>query len=127
MSRRDPGAATGGAVYEPGRCACGALEPVHTIVRPGQRGGCPATGCKRYEPASNVIAFPGVGITPAPAGPPQHPADLDAIGERYVAYAEAVATDDPHLPLLARVCADDVPALRDEIHRLTVALEAHRG
>ncbi|MFI6266130.1 hypothetical protein [Micromonospora sp. NPDC051006] len=67
---------------------------------------------------ADVIQFPGAGALPAPAGPPPAMADLDAIGERYVAYAEAVETDDWTLPLLARACADDIPALRDEIHRL---------
>ncbi|MFI5852295.1 hypothetical protein ACIA7R_31470 [Micromonospora chalcea] len=37
---------------------------------------------------ADVIAFPGVGSVPAP-GPRAVPADLDGMGERYVAYCEA--------------------------------------
>lgn len=118
MSRRDPGAAAGGVACEPRRCTCGALEPLHTIVRPGQRGGCPATGCTRFE-ATNVVALFGAGVTPAPAGPRPAPADLDAMGERYVAYAEARDSGSTTVAdLLARAVADDVPAWRDEVHRL---------
>lgn len=117
MSRSDPGAASGGPVREPGRCVCGALEPLHTIVRPGQRGGCHATGCTRYEP-TNVIRFPGAGTTPAP-GPRPAPADLDAIGDRYTDLLEARERgDQAAADLLAHACADDVPALREEVHRV---------
>lgn len=68
---------------------------------------------------ADVIQFPGAGaMPPAPAGPPVAPADLDAIGERYVAYCEARDSDSWTVGLRARMCADDVPLLRDEIHRL---------
>ena len=52
MSRRDPGAANGGAVREPGRCQCGHLEGIHNLVS-GRRTGCSAStcNCKRYEEA----------------------------------------------------------------------------
>lgn len=50
MSRRDPGAANGGAVVEPGRCVCGHSEPVHAL-RNGHRTGCSAStcDCKTYR------------------------------------------------------------------------------
>ncbi|XTZ18163.1 hypothetical protein ACQSSU_12715 [Micromonospora echinospora] len=66
----------------------------------------------------NVIRFPGAGSVPAPAGPPRLPADLDGIGERYTAYVEARDSGAWTVNLHARLCADDIPALRDEIHRL---------
>lgn len=63
----------------------------------------------------DVLEFPGAGIPPAPA----HPVDLDAIGERYTALLEARAAGDDDLTrLLAAACADDVPALRDEVARV---------
>ncbi|WP_233600093.1 hypothetical protein [Micromonospora sp. M71_S20] len=68
---------------------------------------------------ANVIQFLGAGVTPAPAGPRIAPADLDAMGERYIAYAEARDSGSTVVAdLLARAVADDVPAWRDEVHRL---------
>ena len=119
MTRRDPGTASGGVAVEPGRCGCGGLEPLHTRTRSGRRGGCPATGCHRYEPASNVIAFPGAGTTPAPAGPPTRLPDLDAMGERYAAYCEARDSGrEREADLLARAVAEDVPAWLAEVARV---------
>lgn len=110
---RDQGAARGGPVREPGRCACGHLEPLHTL-RPGRRrGGCStsACGCGGYEP--------GVGVMPAPAGPPRLLPDLDAMTSRYAAYVDARDNGrQPDAALLAAAVADDVPAWRHEVHRL---------
>lgn len=63
-----------------------------------------------------VIRFPGAAsIPPAPV----RPADLDAIGDRYTALLEArAAGDEKEIALLAAACADDVPAMRDEIARV---------
>ncbi|WP_330438796.1 hypothetical protein OHB44_27895 [Micromonospora sp. NBC_00821] len=122
MTRRDPGAANGRVSVEPGQCVCGALEPLHTIVKPGQRGGCPSTGCRRYEP-SNVIPFPGVGHMQAPAGPPARRLDLDAVADRWTDLLDARHRQDATaVQLLEAALAEDVPLLREEIHRLTVAL-----
>ncbi|SCL16460.1 hypothetical protein GA0074692_0035 [Micromonospora pallida] len=68
--------------------------------------------------AEVIPLFPGAGTTPAPAGPPRLPADLDGIGERYTAYVEARDSGAWTVNLYARLCADDIPALRDEIHHL---------
>lgn len=110
---RDQGAARGGPVREPGRCACGHLEPLHTL-RPGhRRGGCSTSTCccGGYEP--------GVGVMPAPAGPPRLLPDLDAMTSRYAAYADARDSGrQPDAALLAAAVADDVPAWRHEVHRL---------
>lgn len=127
MTRRDPGAATGTIATEPGRCACGALEPLHSLVRSGQRGGCPATGCQRYEP-SNVIALRGPGSVPAPAGPPRLTVDLDAVGDRWTDLLDARHRGDTAAARhLEAALAEDVPALREEIHRLQVALSEVTG
>ncbi|MGX4657073.1 hypothetical protein ACWCHM_25990 [Micromonospora sp. SCSIO 07396] len=97
---------------------CGALEPLHTIVRAGQRGGCPATGCRAYE-ASNVIPFPRGGV--APAGPPPHLLDLDAVADRWTDLLEArYRQDETKARLLEAALAEDVPQLLDRIHQLTV-------
>ncbi|MFF0721317.1 hypothetical protein [Micromonospora sp. NPDC003816] len=68
---------------------------------------------------ADVIPFPGVGFVPAP-GPRAVPADLDAMGERYVAYAEARDTPgrEREANLLARAVADDVPAWLGEVARV---------
>ena len=53
MSRRDPGAANGGAVREPGYCnVCGDIESVHRVKPDGKRGACSRSGCGcgQYEP-----------------------------------------------------------------------------
>ncbi|TDC82445.1 hypothetical protein E1193_11745 [Micromonospora sp. KC606] len=64
------------------------------------------------------MAFPGVGVSPAP-GPRPVPADLDAIGDRYTDLLEAREHGDQAVAnLLAHACADDIPALREEIHRV---------
>jgi len=60
VTRQDPGAARGVTPREPGRCRCGALEPLHVLSRGGTRGGCPHTGCRKYVES-------GAGTTPAPA------------------------------------------------------------
>lgn len=74
---------------------------------------------------ADVISFPGAGIPPAPA----LPADLDAIGDRYTALLEARERGDARtIRLLSAACADDVPALVDEIARveaLRVELARH--
>lgn len=109
MNDRD--AACGGPVREPGWCGCGHLEPLHTL-RAGRRGGCSTStcGCGGYEP--------GAGVMPAP-GPRPAPADLYAMTGRYAAYADARdGGRQPDAALLARAVADDVPAWRDEVHRL---------
>lgn len=63
----------------------------------------------------DVLRFPGAGIPPAPA----FPADLDGIGDRYTALLEArTAGDGRAVRLLEAACADDVPALVDEIARV---------
>lgn len=51
MSRTDPSAAYGQIPYEPGRCRCGHLEPIHALTDRGKRGGCSAStcACRRYE------------------------------------------------------------------------------
>lgn len=69
---------------------------------------------------ADVIQFPGAGITPAPAGPPRTaPADLDALGERYIEYCEARDSGrEQEAALLARVVADDTPAWQAEVARL---------
>lgn len=70
---------------------------------------------------AEVIQFPGAGITPAPAGPPRPaPADLDAMGERYVAYCEARDTPgrERDADLLAHAVAEDVPAWLAEVARV---------
>ncbi|TBL44280.1 hypothetical protein EYA84_02200 [Verrucosispora sp. SN26_14.1] len=56
---------------------------------------------------------------PAP-GPRAVPADLDAMGERYVAYAEARDTPgrEHETNLLARAVADDAPAWLGEVARV---------
>ncbi|WP_018223903.1 hypothetical protein [Salinispora pacifica] len=109
---RDRDAALGGPVREPGWCVCGHLEPLHTL-RSGRRGGCSTStcGCGGYEP--------GAGVMPAPAGPPRLLPDLDAMASRYAVYADARdGGRQPDAALLARAVADDVPAWRDEVHRL---------
>lgn len=67
----------------------------------------------------NVIQFPGVGAMPAP-GPRAVPADLDALGDRYVAYCEARDTPgrEREADLLARAVADDTPAWQAEVARV---------
>lgn len=110
---RDQGAARGGPVREPGRCACGHLEPLHTLRAGRRRGGCSSStcGCGGYEP--------GAGVMPAPAGPPRLVPDLDAMTSRYAAYADARDNGrQPDAALLAAAVADDVPAWRHEVHRL---------
>ncbi|MCX4470487.1 hypothetical protein OOK41_09225 [Micromonospora sp. NBC_01655] len=69
---------------------------------------------------AEVIQFPGAGATPpAPAGPPRPLADLDAMGERYVAYCEARDSGrEREADLLARVVADDTPAWLGEVARV---------
>lgn len=108
---RDQGAARGGPVREPGWCVCGHLEPLHTLRAGRRRGGCSTSTCScgGYEP--------GAGVMPAPG--PRAPADLDAMTRRYTAYRSA--RDGGRLrsaALLAAAVADDVPAWRDEVHRL---------
>lgn len=53
MSRRDPGAANGGPVREPGRCSCGHTEAIHALSN-GHRTSCSAStcNCKHYEEVS---------------------------------------------------------------------------
>lgn len=117
MSRRDPGAANGGRVRAPRKCRCGRAEALHPL-RNGQRAGLPSLGCERFEPATTVLIFPGVGTTPAP-GPRAVPADLDAMGERYVAYCEARDSGrEQEADLLARAVADDTPAWLGEVARV---------
>ncbi|MEW2474638.1 hypothetical protein AB0875_12685 [Micromonospora gifhornensis] len=112
---RDQGAANGGPVREPRRCTCGRLETLHP-VRGGKRRGLPSLGCSGFEAAATVT------VLTIPVPPPRH-VDLNAIGDRYTDLLEARARGDEHTAgLLAHACADDVPLLREEIHRLTVAL-----
>ena len=68
---------------------------------------------------ADVIQFPGVGALPAP-GPRPAPADLDGMGERYVAYCEARDTPgrERDADLLARAVADDTPAWLGEVARV---------
>lgn len=129
MSRSDPGAANGGPVREPDRCtSCGRLETFHPIRRSGTRGPFLEAGCTGYRAARPTLTVvPGAGVMPAPAGPPPHTFDLDAIGDRYTDLLEARARGDEHTAnLLAQACADDVPLLREELHRVTVALRGTR-
>ncbi|TDC33125.1 hypothetical protein E1166_26060 [Micromonospora sp. KC213] len=57
-------------------------------------------------------------MQPAP-GPRPVPADLDAIGDRYTDLLEARERgDQTTADQLAHACADDIPALREEIHRV---------
>ena len=53
MSRRDPGAATGGIPTEPGRCSCTHLVTFHKPAT-GGRGACSAStcNCRRYTEES---------------------------------------------------------------------------
>lgn len=69
---------------------------------------------------AEVLLFPGVGVQPpAPAGPRTAPADLDAMGERYVAYCEARdGGREREADLLARAVAEDVPAWLGEVARV---------
>lgn len=71
MSRQDPGAATGAGVYPPTRrCVCGESEMVHNLTG-GTRRGCPASGCRRFEPSGQVlVTFAGLSAwaTPEEAG-----------------------------------------------------------
>lgn len=68
-----------------------------------------------------IRLFPGAG-PPAPGRP-----DLDGVGDRYISLLEArAAGDDIVVELLSAACADDVPALRDEIHRLQRELGGDR-
>lgn len=73
---------------------------------------------------TNVIAFPGAGVQPpAPAGPPRHTLDLDAVADRWTDLLDARHRGDTAAARhLEAALADDVPLLREEIHRLTVAL-----
>lgn len=67
---------------------------------------------------AEIVRFPGAG-TPAPGAPRVPPVDLDGIGDRYTAYAEAVAAGDgPLIRLLAMACADDIPAMQAELIRV---------
>ena len=52
MSAQDPGAATGGPIREPGRCAsCHHLEPLHTLTNGKRRGcSCSTCPCPTYTP-----------------------------------------------------------------------------
>ena len=52
MSRRDPGAANGGPVRDPGYCACGDIESVHAVNKAGVRGACSRSDCRcrKYQP-----------------------------------------------------------------------------
>ena len=126
MSRRDPGTATGVAPSEPDRCGrCKRLATLHEPRTGGRRGPLLAVGCSGYLPDSNVVAFPGVGVLPAP-GPRPVPADLDGIGDRYTELLEARhrlarferPADAAAVRLLEAACADDVPVLREEVHRV---------
>jgi len=72
-----------------------------------------------------VLMFPEAG-SPA-SGPRPTPVDLDAVGDRYTALLEARATGDTDtVRLLEGACADDVPALVDEIARVQL-LRAELG
>ncbi|MFG2059698.1 hypothetical protein ACGFI9_37370 [Micromonospora sp. NPDC048930] len=67
---------------------------------------------------ADVIQFPGAGVVPAP-GPRAVPADLDAMGERYIAYCEARDSGrEQDADKLARAVADDVPAWLGEVTRV---------
>lgn len=61
MSRRDPGAASGGIPREPGQCRCPHLEPLH---KPGAngRGACSAStcDCRRYQPSDDPDPYAGL-------------------------------------------------------------------
>jgi hypothetical protein len=121
--RRDPGAANGAPIRAMRRCTCGDLEPLHTILRSGQRGESRTSGCMQYEPDTVIELFPGAGTTPAPAGPPAQTLDLDAVADRWTDLLDArEREDDTTVRFLTAALAEDVPALREEIHRLTVAL-----
>lgn len=129
MSRRDPGAATGGTVRPTVEvCACQHLEALHRLTG-RRRTACSTSscGCKSFRAASvvNVVElFPGAGVVPAP-GPGPSPADLDAISDRYTDLLEARARgDQATADLLAHACADDIPALREEIHRVELSRRA---
>ncbi|MCZ7376521.1 hypothetical protein [Micromonospora sp. WMMC250] len=81
-------------------------------------------------PVSNVVElFPGAGTMPAPAGPPAHTLDLDAVADRWTDLLDARERgDQTTCRFLEAALAEDVPVLREEIHRLTVALrEVTRG
>ncbi len=122
MNRRDPGAANGGTIRPMRRCQCGRMETLHPI-RNGRRGGFPAADCKRFEPATVIPLFPGAGTTPAPAGPPTPTLDLDAVADRWTDLLDARERGDhTTVRFLEAALVEDVPHLREEIHRLTVAL-----
>ncbi|MEU5668980.1 hypothetical protein ABZ749_01155 [Micromonospora sp. NPDC047753] len=99
------------------------METLHPVTGPGRRGGFPAAGCKRFEPSTVIEMFPGAGTTPAPAGPPAHTLDLDAVADRWTDLLDARERGDhTSVRFLEAALAEDVPLLREEIHRLTVAL-----
>lgn len=56
VSAQDPGAATGQQPYEPDRCECGDLEPVHAFDTNGRRKACSSSlcGCRRFVAAEAV-------------------------------------------------------------------------
>ncbi|MGC4769230.1 hypothetical protein ACLQ25_09645 [Micromonospora sp. DT44] len=99
------------------------METLHPVVGPGRRGGIPAAGCKKYEPDTVIELFPGAGLAPAPAGPPAQALDLDAVADRWTDLLDARERgDEATVRFLTAALVEDVPALREEIHRLTVAL-----
>jgi hypothetical protein len=133
VTHRDPGAANGGPITEPGWCTCSHLEPLHRIGLHGRtRCEYANCGCTRYRerPAGFVIQFPGAGRAPAPAGPPVQRLDLDAVADRWTDLLDARhrleqfgrPEDAETVRHLEAALAEDVPLLREEIHRLTVAL-----
>jgi len=105
------------------------METLHPVTGPGRRGSFPAADCKKYEPDTVIELFPGAGLAPAPAGPPVHRLDLDAVADRWTDLLDARERgDETTVRFLTAALVEDVPALREEIHRLTVALrEASHG
>lgn len=99
------------------------METLHPIRLGGGRGPLLTAGCTGYEADTVVELFPGAGTTPAPAGPPAHRLDLDAVADRWTDLLDARERgDETTVRFLTAALAEDVPALREEIHRLTVAL-----
>ena len=88
-----------------------------TATNPGA-GRTPASGPGPDH--TNVLRFPVLKTACAGIHPAQRrPVDLDAIGDRYTELLEARHRGDEQAgQLIAQACADDIPAMADELYRL---------